>query len=43
MLARDEIFSHLELLRDAGDIQSVNNDHLATTGTTGFEALVRSL
>jgi glyoxylase-like metal-dependent hydrolase (beta-lactamase superfamily II) len=43
MLARDEIFSHLELLRDAGDISSINNGNLARTGTTGFEELVGSL
>ena len=43
MLAREEIFSHLELLHNAGDIRSINNGNLVRTGTTGFEGLIRSL
>ena len=43
MLARDEIFSHLELLHDADDLRSIDNGNLVRTGSRGYEALIGSL
>jgi hypothetical protein len=43
-LARNEIYSHIELLKDSGDVIWTDGEHLLeSNGTTQFEAWIRAL